>query len=131
MTYAAISPHLHEGRVVDDGQCVAFVRRVCNAPHTSQWRKGAHVRSGGDLPSLVAIATFDPNGRYGNHTDGRSHCAVLIERRSDGLLCWDQWLNQPVHKRLIRYRGGSGPAANDGDAFYVIARADPEPAAAT
>lgn len=129
MTYIATEPHVYDTRVVDDGHCVAYVRKAAGAPHTSQWRQGEHVRSSRELQPGTAIATFDPDGRYGNHTDGRSHCAVLIERRNDGLLVWDQWLGQPVHKRLIRYRGG-GSAVNDGDAYHVIARADPAPAAA-
>jgi hypothetical protein len=39
---------------------------------------------------------------------------------SDGLLVLDQWRGQPVHQRVIRYRGGQGDAVNDGDRFYVI-----------
>ena len=68
----------------------------------------------------VAIATFDPDGRYGNHTDGRSHAAIFMEQVDDGLLVWDQWHDQPVHQRVIRFRGGEGRWVNDGDRFFVI-----------
>jgi hypothetical protein len=77
------------------------------------------VRGGNHAPG-TAIATFDPNGRYGNHSDGRSHAAVLIAENSDGLLVIDQWIGQPPQQRIIRYRDGDGDAANDGDRFYVI-----------
>lgn len=68
----------------------------------------------------TAVATFDPDGRYGNHLDGRSHAAVLLAVNADGLLAADQWIGQVVHERVIRFRGGQGDPANDGDAYYVI-----------
>jgi hypothetical protein len=119
MTWSAEHPDDYEGRVVGDGHCVPFVQAATGAPHTSTWRRGPQVRHS-LMDSGTAIATFDPDGRYGNHRDGRSHAAILIARRDDGLLVWDQWLGQPVHRRLIRYRGGQGNAVNDGDAFHVI-----------
>jgi hypothetical protein len=37
---------------------------------------------------------------------------------------YDQWLGQPVHKRLIRFEGGRGSGkgskSNDGKRFAVI-----------
>jgi hypothetical protein len=117
--YTATDHHRHSGTVVGDGHCVAYVREVCGLPHTSLWRRGDPVRGSGCAPG-TAIATFDPNGLYGNHTDGRSHTAVLLSENSDGLLVSDQWRGQPVHQRVIRYRGGSGNAVNDGDMFYVV-----------
>lgn len=107
------------GQSVGTGHCVAFVREVTGAPITTQWRRGDPVR-GGNHAMGTAIATFDNNGRYGNHVDGRSHCAVLIAENEDGLLVADQWVGQSVHQRVIRFRGGSGDAANDGDRFYAI-----------
>ena len=60
-------------KVVGNGHCVAFVREATGAPHTSHWRRGPPVRLRAEMPgwSGVAIATFDPSGKYGNHTDGR------------------------------------------------------------
>jgi hypothetical protein len=120
--WIAKQPESYAGRVVGNGHCVAFVREAAGAPHTSEWRRGPQARfiPRDDKIKGVAIATFDTDRRYGNHTDGRSHAAILIARHEDGLLVWDQWVGQPVHQRTIRYRGGSGNAANDGDAFHVI-----------
>lgn len=121
MSWRLNNPQSYAGRTIGNGQCVAFVRDVAGVPHTSTWRKGAHVRSGGVLPIGTVIATFDANGRYGNHEDGRSHVAVLVERRDDGLLVYDQWRGQPVHQRLIRYRGaGEAQPVNDGNAYHVL-----------
>jgi hypothetical protein len=47
---------------------------------------------------------------------------------------YDQWKGQPVHKRLIRFEGGSGSArgskSNDGKRFAVIGKAPPGGASA-
>ena len=75
---------------------------------------------GNAISTGTAIATFDPDGTYGNHTDGRSHAAVLHEELPQGLLVWDQWLHHPVAPRLIQFRNGTGAAVNDGDQFFVI-----------
>lgn len=109
----------HTGRVLGNGHCVAFARECCGLPPTAEWRRGDPVR-GSDCAPGTAIATFDSNGRYGNHVDGRSHAAILLAENVDGLLVLDQWIGQPVHQRVIRYRGGNGDPVNDGDAFYTI-----------
>lgn len=119
MTFIAAEPERHAGKKIGTGHCVAFVREVTGAPHTSAWRRGQQAR-GGNLPTGCAIATFDRTGRYENDTSGRSHAAVLIADNADGLLVWDQWVGQPVHQRVIRFRGGNGSAVNDGDAFFAI-----------
>ncbi len=124
MTWIAEHPDDFAGRVIGDGHCVAYVQAATGAPRTAEWRRGAPVRHAPLIDTGTAIATFDPSGRYGNHTDGRSHAAILIARHDDGLLVWDQWLGQPVHQRVIRYRAGQGNAVNDGDAYHVIATAD-------
>jgi hypothetical protein len=98
---------------------VAFVREVTGLPPTATWRRGDPVR-GGDFPAGTAIATFDPNGRYGNHVDGRSHTAILLAETSDGLLVTDQWVGQEVHQRMLRFRAGKGDACNDGDQYYAV-----------
>jgi hypothetical protein len=122
-------PHLahgherHIGRPVGTGHCVALVRECSGLPATAAWRRGVPVRGGNCAPG-TAIATFDPDGRYGNHMDLRSHAAILLSENSDGLLVCDQWVGQPCQQRVIRFRGGTGDAANDGDAFHVIELAD-------
>jgi hypothetical protein len=114
----------HTGRHVGESQhCVAFVRHVTGAPATSHWREGARARDSQAEPG-TAIAAFDASGRYGNHTDGRSHAAILIEQTGSGLLVWDQWVGHPVSQRTIRWKNGDGPACDDGDRFAII-----EPAA--
>jgi hypothetical protein len=73
------------------------------------------------IPEGTAIATFDPAGTYGNHTDGRSHGAIYVSQvAGQGLDVYDQWLGQPVHQRMIHFRKGVGLAVNDGNQFYVV-----------
>jgi len=105
--------------VVGDGQCVAFVREATGAPHTSRWFAGQSVR-GADLPTGTLIATFGTNGRYENDTKGRSHAALYLAQSAVGLRVLDQWIGQPVHERLIRFRAGAGAKANDGDQYAVV-----------
>ena len=99
--------------------CVAHVRRVTGLPSTSSWRRGVHVH-GADLASGVAIATFDDDGTYGNHTDGHSHAAIFIEQTDQGLRCLDAWVGHPAAERVIRFKGGVGQPVDDGDAYYCI-----------
>jgi hypothetical protein len=129
MRWIAERPGDYVGQVVGNGHCVAYVREAAAAPHTSQWRRGAKVKISGGVPGL-AIATFDPDGRYGNHTDGRSHTALLVAVTDAGLQVWDQWVGQPVHQRTIRFKGGQGDAVNDGDAYHAIIGVEPAAAAA-
>jgi hypothetical protein len=129
MTWTAAKPEDYAGRVVGNGHCVIYVQQAAGAPHTSQWRRGDLVRQAVVAPG-TAIATFDPDGRYGNHTDGRSHAAILITRQDGGLLVWDQWVGHPVATRVIRFKGGAGDAVNDGDRYHVIVVDTPGPAAA-
>jgi hypothetical protein len=122
--FIAEAPSIYSGQVIGNGHCVAFVRHAATAPHTSQWRRGAKVRGYSAAPGL-AIATFDADGRYGNHIDGSSHAAILIAVMSDGLSVWDQWEGHPVARRVIRFKGGVGPAVNDGDRYFsILAAAD-------
>ena len=84
MTWSAEHPDDYEGRVVGDGHCVPFVQAATGAPHTSTWRRGPQVRHS-LMDSGTAIATFDPDGRYGNHRDGREIVTVSDRsRRSPG-----------------------------------------------
>lgn len=107
------------GQIIGTGHCVPFVREVTGAPRSTDWRRGDRVRDVSPPPG-TAIATFDDDGNYPSHTDGRSHAAILIAVTSNGLLVADQWQGQPVHERVIRYRDGVGDAANDGDQFFIV-----------
>jgi hypothetical protein len=117
----------YNGIVVGNGHCVAFVRQAAQAPHTSQWRRGPNVRTH-PPPEGTAIATFDADGSYGNHTDGRSHAAILLAVGIDGLEVRDQWVGRAVATRIIRYKGGRGDPVNDGDAYYTILSGEAETA---
>ncbi len=116
--YVCAVPQHWLNHVVGDGQCVAFVRTAANVPATAQWRRGSHVKGDATIAQGTAIATFDPDGAYGNHTDGRSHAAIYDGQDDEGLSVYDQWKGQNVHRRLVRF-GGATPA-DDGAAFYVI-----------
>ena len=118
--WVAPAPQTFAGRVVGNGHCVPFVQAASGIGHTSTWKRGDKVR-GGDWVTGTVIATFHDQGHYENDTSGRSHAAILIAAQSDGLLVWDQWVGQPVHQRVIRYRGGEGSNhVNDGDRFRVV-----------
>src|SRR4051812_12746116 len=119
MVTIASNPRQHEGTVVANGHCARHVQVVTGIGHTSTWRRGEKVRTSELEPGTV-IATFDPNGTYGNHTDGRSHVAIYLEHRSDGILVMDQWVGHPCAERVIRYKNGQGTQVNDGDAYYVV-----------
>lgn len=136
----AIDPKTNQGRVIGDGQCVAFVRRASGAPDHKQWKRGLLVKETAVLPG-AAIATFDADGKYGSRMDGTCHAAIYIETdKHDGIHVWDQWLGQPAHQRWIRFQnhakhaldGKGNPILdvkgnpkmirpiNDGDNYYVI-----------
>ena len=109
------------GKVIGSGQCVALVEKAAGTPTTAQWKRGRKVAQDLTVAAGTAIATFDPDGTYGNHTDGRSHAAVYVSQDEAGLSVYDQWLGQPVHSRDIRFKAGKmGLPVNDGDQFYVI-----------
>jgi hypothetical protein len=129
MPYLAKIPEIkaaYNGTVVGSGQCVAFVAKAAGAPPTLHWSRGKKVAGNLLLTGGTAIATFDQNGKYGNHTDGRSHAAIYVSQNSLGIQVYDQWLGQPVHTRNIAFHRSSAKTAkpvnpvNDGDAFYVI-----------
>lgn len=112
----------YSGKVVGTGQCVAFVEEAAATPRTNAWKRGALARGNPAIATGTAIATFDPDGAYGNHTDERSHAAIYISQNAQGLVVYDQWLGQPVHQRTIFFRDATyqGHAVNDGNRFYVI-----------
>ena len=88
------------------------MKAASGAPVTSEWSQGLQVK-GSTLPTGTAIATFDPDGTYGNHTDGRSHAAIYAGQDAAGLQVWDQWLGQPVHQRTIFFNVLLNPAHID------------------
>ena len=119
--YVATDPLTFSGQLVGDGECVAFVRAAANVPHTLTWTRGDLVKGNAVVKPGTAIATFDPNGKYGNQIDGRSHAAIYLDQTEEGLVVLDQWKrpeNHPVQVRTIPF-GNTSPA-NDGNQFFVI-----------
>ena len=122
MTYIASAPESFAGKVVGSGQCVAFVEQASTAPHTALWKRGGKVKGDLTIAPGTAIATFNAAGVYTNSTDGTSHGAIYVSQDALGISVWDQWTGQPVHQRVLHFRGGAPGVkpVNDGDAFFVV-----------
>jgi hypothetical protein len=119
MAYTCSNPETYEGKTVGNGQCVAFVKKAADAPETARWTEGANVREDYlTIPAGTAIATF-VDGEYPNRSTG-NHAAFFVSGDADGVVVWDQWSGQPVHKRKMRFRNGKGSPSNDASAFSVI-----------
>ena len=114
-------------KLVGNGQCVALVHAVAITPPTSMWSQGAPVKDNKDVVPGTVIATFDSDGRYGNHTDGTSHAAIYMGQTSDGIIVLDQWkgstrkLDHAPQPRTIRFKHNH-PAqkVGQGDQYYVV-----------
>jgi hypothetical protein len=127
--YVAVDPERWIGQPsVGSGQCVALVQQATGAPLTAQWRRGALVRGNMALRPGTAIATFDPDGRYGSHTDGRSHAAIYLGQDANGIRVIDQWILrrngkvvriQASHTRIIPF-GGSHTDIENGNRYCAI-----------
>ncbi len=125
MPFTCSHPGDDEGKVIGNGQCVAYVRKCTGAPQTGLWRPGVKVHGAEQIEFGTAIATF-VDGSYPDKPTGQ-HAAIYVEQDATGITVWDQWVRQPVHKRLIRFKNGAGSLSNDGDAFSVIEVADSNP----
>ena len=119
MSFVAADPLQHLGEVVDSGHCMRHVQIVAGVPHSSKLRRGANVREA-KLATGTVVGTFNDAGRYANATDGSSHVAVLIRQDPEGLVVIDQWVGQPVHERVVRFKAGHGPACDDGDRYFIV-----------
>jgi hypothetical protein len=118
MSFVAPDTHARLGEVVGNGHCMVHVQTVAGVPHSSVLRRGNPAKGSG-FPRGTIIATFDDDGLYANATDGSSHIAILLEQTDEGLKVVDQWVGQPVHERVIRFKGGQGQACDDADQFYI------------
>jgi hypothetical protein len=120
--YIATRPEAFEGSVIGAGYCVDFVKAAAGVPRTAAWQEGAEVRGNPHIAPGTAIATFDPDGSYTSETG--NHAAIYLSQDDRGIWVYDQWRGQPVHKRLIRFEGGSGAKrgskSNNGRRFAVI-----------
>jgi hypothetical protein len=108
--------------VVGAGYCVDFVKAAAGVPLTAAWQEGAEVRGNPHIARGTAIATFESDGSY--TSESGNHAAIYLYQDDRGIWVYDQWQGQPVAKRLIRFKGGSGSArggkSNDGKRFAVI-----------
>jgi hypothetical protein len=77
---------------------VAYTQKAANMPRTVAWKRGELVKGNMTIAPGTAIATFDADGRYGNHTDGRSHAAIYLGQDASGIQVLDQW----VGHRIVR-----------------------------
>ena len=120
--YIAARPEAFEGRVIGAGHCVDFVKAAAGVPRTAARQEVAAVRSNPHVVPGTAIATFDADGGY--TSESGNHAAIYLSQDGRGIWVYDQWQGQPVHKRLIRFEGGSGAKwgskSNDGRRFAVI-----------
>jgi hypothetical protein len=120
--YIAARPEALERRVIGAGHCVDLVKAAAGVPRTAAWREGAPVRGNSHIARGTAIATFEPEGNY--TSESGNHAAIYLSQDDRGIWVYDQWQGQPVHKRLIRFEGGSsskwGSKSNDGRRFAVI-----------
>jgi hypothetical protein len=120
--YIALHPEAFEGRVIGGGYCVDFVTAAAGVPRTAAWQEGAEVRGNPHISPGTAIATFETDGSY--TSESGNHAAIYLYQDEHGIWVYDQWQGQPVHKRLIRFEGGSGAKwgskSNDGRRFAVI-----------
>jgi hypothetical protein len=120
--YIAARPEAFEGRVIGAGYCVDFVKAAAGVPRTVAWQEGAEVRGNPHIARGTVIATFDSDGSY--TSESGNHAAIYLYQDDHGIWVYDQWRGQPVHKRLIRFEGGSGgkwgSKSNDGRRFAVI-----------
>jgi hypothetical protein len=120
--YISSRPEAFEGRVVGEGHCVDFVKAAAGVPRTDAWQEGAEVHGNPHIAPGTAIATFDSDGSY--TSESGNHAAIYLYQDDRGLWVYDQWQGQAVHKRLIRFEGGSGSwwgsKSNDGTRFAVI-----------
>ena len=120
--YIAPRPEAFEGKVIGAGHCVDFVKAAAGVPRTAAWREGAPVSGNPHIPRGTAIATFESDGSY--TSESGNHAAIYLHQDEHGIWVYDQWRGQPVHKRLIRFEGGSGAKwgskSNDGRRFAVI-----------
>ena len=133
MVYIAATPRAYIGKSIGSGQCVAFTQKAANMPRTAAWRRGVLVKGNTSIAPGTVIATFDADGRYGNHTDGRSHAAIYLGQDATGIKVLDQWMTsftdpitgtksrRPhyVSERIIFFTPKPRPE-NVGGNYYVV-----------
>jgi len=108
--------------LVGTGHCVPLVQEAAGAPVTSMWLKGPKVKGNSKIPEGTVIATFSKADKYENAATG-NHAALFLSVSEKGILVVDQWKAKDPAKpsrRILKFKGGSGSASNDGDQFSVV-----------
>lgn len=119
--YVARNPRAYiKGSRVADGQCARLVQVATGAPHTTEWRQGEQVQGNAAVRPGTAIATFDDDGQYHNHTDGRSHAALYLGEVDEGIQVVDQWVTHNPDERTIHFRNDGAQKADRGECFFVV-----------
>lgn len=129
-SYIASDPRQWIGQPpVGSGECVPLVQRATGAPSTTEWRRGEPVQGNPTLAPGTAIATFDSNGRYGNHTNGSSHAAIYLGQDADGIRVIDQWTKrqhgqiiqrQAPHERTLYFNRPQNLPVDRGESYYAV-----------
>ena len=130
MPYIAKNPNAFLQRSVGDGQCVALVEKAANMPRDRLWKRGIIVKGAVIAPGTI-IATFDADGKYGNHTNGSSHAAIYLGQNAEGIQVIDQWMTivhgraiphvaQPRTIRWKQFESKKASPVNIGDDYYVV-----------
>jgi len=93
------------------------------------WESRELVKGNISIRPGTAIATFDGDGHYGNHTDGRSHAAMYLGQDAEGIHVIDQWnvwdhgrlvKHIAPHERIIRFNNPKAQSINQGENYYVV-----------
>lgn len=95
-----------------NGECVALVRFVTNAPPSGGWTRGEHVMEATHLQRGTAIATF-VHGQYSGHA------AIFLHHAADGIVVFDQWNGQRPHVRTI-HSSGKHSFVDTATNYYVV-----------
>jgi hypothetical protein len=115
--YSTVPPANMQSHPNYCGQCVSYVRQVCQTlPPTGQWKQGSVVKGNTAVTAGTAIATFNKDGAY------YGHAAIFVSQDDTGIHVYDQFVAghspQAISPRLLRW-GGHGDV-NNGDKFYVV-----------
>jgi hypothetical protein len=103
MSYRVSYPSAFAGRIVGDGECVAFVKQAAHAPPSSTWSRGEPVLGNHQItPGTVIACGWDAHGTYPNHRHG-NHAAIYDGQDGDTIWVWDQWHGHVVERRAKKH----------------------------
>ena len=105
-----------------------LAERPIGVPLDARWRQGARVQGNMNIAPNTVIATFDSDGRHGNHSDHTSHAAIYLGQDAQGIQVIGQFkehsADRPLflypHKRTLRFGQAHDSISNRGEYFYVV-----------